>query len=198
MRVREWLGRTGVKTLFIEPGSPWENGYMESFNGKLRDELLDREIFETLLEAKVLTKRWRQGYNTVKPHGSLGCRPPTPGSRMFTQASFRTHSTTAKTNKSRDETTTEKVDSFPGGRSLLTQQAITTSAIEGVREAAKADAILDAFTAHVQKFVKVHQFDIGSALGRQRRRAADHRGRICRSGRLRGSNDPVFSQRTNS
>ena len=59
MRVREWLGRIGVKTLFIEPGSPWENGYMESFTGKLRDELLDREIFDTLLEAKVLTVRWR-------------------------------------------------------------------------------------------------------------------------------------------
>jgi len=63
-RVREWLGRVGVKTLFIEPGSPWENGYIESFNGKLRDELLDREIFDTLLEAKVLTERWRQEYNT--------------------------------------------------------------------------------------------------------------------------------------
>ena len=58
-RVREWLGRVGVKTLFIEPGSPQEDGYIESFNGKLRDELLDREIFDMLLEAKVLTERWR-------------------------------------------------------------------------------------------------------------------------------------------
>jgi len=76
--VREWLGRVGVKTLFIEPGSPWENGYVESFNGKLRDELLEREAFDTLLEAKVLIERWRQHYNTVRPHSSLGYRPPAP------------------------------------------------------------------------------------------------------------------------
>ena len=85
IRVREWLGRIGVKTLFIEPGSPWENGYIESFNGKLRDELLDREIFDTLLEAKVLTERWRQEYNTVRPHSSLGYRPPAPDARLFTE-----------------------------------------------------------------------------------------------------------------
>ena len=84
IRVREWLGRIGVKTLFIEPGSPWENGYIESFNGKLRDELLDREIFDTLLEAKVLTERWRQEYNMVRPHSSLGYRPPAPDARLFT------------------------------------------------------------------------------------------------------------------
>ncbi len=76
--VREWLGRIGVKTLFIEPGSPWENGYNESFNGKLRDELLNTEIFYTLKEAKVLIERWRQHYNTVRPHSSLGYRPPAP------------------------------------------------------------------------------------------------------------------------
>jgi hypothetical protein len=76
--VREWLGRVGVKTLFIEPGSPWENGYVESFNGKLRDELLEREAFDTLLEAKVLIERWRQHYNTIRPHSSLGYRPPAP------------------------------------------------------------------------------------------------------------------------
>jgi putative transposase len=76
--VRGWLGRVGVKTLFIEPGSPWENGYVESFNGKLRDELLDREAFDTLLEAKVLIERWRVRYNTVRPHSSLGYRPPAP------------------------------------------------------------------------------------------------------------------------
>ena len=74
--VREWLGRVGVKTLFIEPGSPWENGYIESFNGKLRDELLAREQFDTLLEAKVLIERWRRHYNTVRPHISLGYRAP--------------------------------------------------------------------------------------------------------------------------
>ena len=62
--------------MFIEPGSPWENGYIESFNGKLRDELLDREVFDTLLEAKVLIERWRRAYNTVRPHSSLGYRPP--------------------------------------------------------------------------------------------------------------------------
>ena len=76
--VRDWLRRVGVKTLFIEPGSPWENGYNESFNGKLRDELLNTEIFDTLLEAKVLIERWRRHYNTVRPHSSLGYRPPAP------------------------------------------------------------------------------------------------------------------------
>jgi len=77
-KVREWLTKVGVKTLFIEPGSPWENGYCESFNGRLRDELLAREQFDTLLEAKVLIERWRRHYNTVRPHGSLGYRPPAP------------------------------------------------------------------------------------------------------------------------
>jgi putative transposase len=76
--VRNWLKRLGVKTLFIEPGSPWENGYIESFNGKLRDELLNREVFDTLLEAKVLVGRWRQEYNHIRPHSSLGYRPPAP------------------------------------------------------------------------------------------------------------------------
>ena len=76
--VREWLGRIGVKTLYIEPGSPWENGYNESFNGKLRDEILNTEIFYTLKEAKVLIERWRHHYNTIRPHSSLGYRPPTP------------------------------------------------------------------------------------------------------------------------
>ena len=76
--VRGWLGRVGVKTLFIEPGSPWENGYIESFNGKMRDELLNREIFTTLLEAKVLVEGWRREYNRVRPHSSLGYRPPAP------------------------------------------------------------------------------------------------------------------------
>jgi len=76
--VREWLGEIGVGTLYIEPGSPWENGYGESFNGKLRDELLAREVFDTLLEAKVLVERWRIHYNTVRPHSALGYRPPAP------------------------------------------------------------------------------------------------------------------------
>ena len=85
-KVREWLARIGVKTLFIEPGSPWENGYCESFNGRLRDELLAREQFDTLLEAKVLIERWRRHYNTVRPHGSLGYRPPARSSHI---TSFR-------------------------------------------------------------------------------------------------------------
>jgi len=76
--VRSWLGRVGVKTLYIEPGSPWENGYNESFNSKLRDELLNGEIFTTLHEAKVLIERWRRHYNAVRPHSSLGYRPPAP------------------------------------------------------------------------------------------------------------------------
>ena len=76
--VRKWLARLGVKTLFIEPGSPWENGYIESFNGKLRDELLNREIFTTLEEAKVLIEQWRREYNQVRPHSSLGYQPPAP------------------------------------------------------------------------------------------------------------------------
>ncbi len=76
--LRNWLERIGVKTLFIEPGSPWENGYIESFNGKLRDELLNGEIFETLKEAKVLIEWWRKEYNEVRPHSSLGYRPPVP------------------------------------------------------------------------------------------------------------------------
>ena len=74
--VREWLGAVGARTLYIEPGSPWENGYIESFNGKLRDELLDREVFYTLLEVRVLTEQYRQTFNRVRPHSSLGYRPP--------------------------------------------------------------------------------------------------------------------------
>ncbi len=76
--VREWLHRLSVETLFIEPGSPWENGYIESFNGKLRDELLNGEIFYTLYEARVLIGMWRRHYNQVRPHSSLGYRPPAP------------------------------------------------------------------------------------------------------------------------
>ncbi len=76
--VREWLSRVDVKSLFIEPGSPWEHGYVESFNGKFRDELLNGEIFFTLTEAKVLVERWRHEYNTKRPHSSLGYRPPAP------------------------------------------------------------------------------------------------------------------------
>jgi len=76
--MRTWLAELGVKTLFIEPGSPWENGYIESFNGKLRDELLNGEIFYTLEEAKIILEQWRIQYNTVRPHSSIGYRPPAP------------------------------------------------------------------------------------------------------------------------
>jgi hypothetical protein len=76
--VRDWLGRVNVKTLYIEPGSSWENSCNESFNGKLRDELLNGEIFYTLKEAKVLIEQWRCHYNTIRPHSALGYRPPAP------------------------------------------------------------------------------------------------------------------------
>ena len=76
--VRDWLDRVGVQTLFIAPGSPWENGYIESFNGRLRDELLNGEIFYTLEEAQALTRWWREEYNHVRPHSALGYRPPAP------------------------------------------------------------------------------------------------------------------------
>ena len=95
--VKAWLGRVGVKTLFIEPGSPWENGYNESFNGKLRDELLNREIFNTLFEAQVLIERWRQHYNHRRPHSSLGYRPPAPGTWLVSSPPARS-ATSAGTN----------------------------------------------------------------------------------------------------
>jgi putative transposase len=84
--LRGWLQRLGVKTLFIEPGSPWENGYIESFNGKLRDELLNGEIFDTILEARVVTETWRKHYNTIRPHSSLGYRAPAPEAYIPRQA----------------------------------------------------------------------------------------------------------------
>jgi transposase InsO family protein len=76
--VRKWLQQLGVKTLFIEPGSPWENGYIESFNGKMRDELLNREIFTTMEEARVLISESRKECNQIRPHSSLNHRPPAP------------------------------------------------------------------------------------------------------------------------
>ncbi len=80
--VRKWLNRVGVKTLFIETGSPWENGYIESFNSKLRDELLNGEVFATLTEARVLIEQWRMEYNHIRPHSSLGYRSPVPETRV--------------------------------------------------------------------------------------------------------------------
>jgi transposase InsO family protein len=76
--LREWLAQLGTRTLYIEPGSPWENGYCESFNGKLRDECLKLEIFYSLKEAQVIIEAWKDHYNQVRPHSSLGCRPPAP------------------------------------------------------------------------------------------------------------------------
>ena len=76
--VRKWLKDLGVHTLFIEPGSPWENGYMESFNGKLKDEKLNGKIFYTLMEVQVLIERWRVEYNMFRPHSSLNYKPPAP------------------------------------------------------------------------------------------------------------------------
>ena len=78
MAVKGWIGGVGAKTAFIEPGSPWENGYVESFNGKLRDELLNAEVFNALLEARVPIEQWRAHYNRLRPHSSLGYRPPAP------------------------------------------------------------------------------------------------------------------------
>ena len=80
--IRRWLADLGVKTLYIEPGSPWENGYIESFNGKLQDELLKREIFMTLQEARILVERWRWEYNHIRPHSSVGYRPPAPETKI--------------------------------------------------------------------------------------------------------------------
>ncbi|GAU86069.1 mobile element protein [Bosea sp. BIWAKO-01] len=80
--VREWITAVGAKTAFIEPGSPWENGYCESFNSKLRDELLNGEIFYSLAEAKAVIESWRKHYNTVRPHSSLGYRAPVPAAIM--------------------------------------------------------------------------------------------------------------------
>jgi putative transposase len=76
--LRKWLGQVGTGTLYIEPGSPWENGYCESFNGKLRDECLNGEIFYSLKEAQVVIEHWRVEYNTRRPHSALGYRPPAP------------------------------------------------------------------------------------------------------------------------
>jgi putative transposase len=76
--VQEWITAAGAKTAYIAPGSPWENGFIESFNARLRDELLDGEIFYSLKEAKVVIESWRRHYNTLRPHGSLGYKPPAP------------------------------------------------------------------------------------------------------------------------
>ena len=76
--MQEWIGAVGAKTAYIAPGSPWENGFVESFNARLRDELLDGEIFYTLAEAKIVIESWRRHFKTLRPHGSLGYKPPAP------------------------------------------------------------------------------------------------------------------------
>jgi transposase InsO family protein len=76
--LRQWLAKVGIGTLYIEAGSPWENGYCESFNGKLRDECLNGEIFYMLKEAQIVIEQWRVLYNTLRPHSALGYRPPAP------------------------------------------------------------------------------------------------------------------------
>jgi transposase InsO family protein len=89
--VREWLAEFGVTTLFIEPGSPWENGYIESFNSKLRDELLNGELFYTLQEAQILIAGRRRLYNGLRPHSSLGQRPPAPETIIWPGFSLADH-----------------------------------------------------------------------------------------------------------
>jgi putative transposase len=76
--VQDWIAAVGAKTAYIAPGSPWENGYVESFNARLRDELLEGEIFYSLKEAQIVIESWRRHYNAVRPHASLGYRPPAP------------------------------------------------------------------------------------------------------------------------
>ena len=76
--VQEWIAAVGAKTAYIEPGSPWENGYVESFNARLRDELLNGEIFYTLREAQIIIESWRRHYNAIRPHASLRYKPPAP------------------------------------------------------------------------------------------------------------------------
>jgi transposase InsO family protein len=88
-RVRNWLERLQVRPLYIEPGSPWENGYIESFNGKMRDELLNGEIFYSLKEAQILIEMWRKHYNTVRPHSALGYRPPVPAAILVCPIQFQ-------------------------------------------------------------------------------------------------------------
>jgi hypothetical protein len=86
--LRKWPAQPGARTLYIEPGSPWQNGYCESFNSKIRDEFLNGDIFHSLKEVRVLTERWRAYYNTERPHSSLGYKPPSPAA-CLTEASRR-------------------------------------------------------------------------------------------------------------
>jgi len=148
--VREWLGRVGVKTLFIEPGSPWENGYVESFNGKLRDELLEREAFDTLLEAKVLIERWRQHYNTVRPHSALGYRPPAPEARQPCAVASAKPRQPHRAGLLEGKTLTKKLASFMGAGQCTanclhfaprTGQTIDRKSFQGGRSSAAVDCL---------------------------------------------------------
>ena len=137
-KVRDWLERVGVQTLFIEPGSPWENGYIESFNGKLRDEFLDRELFDTMLEGKVLIERWRKHYNTVRPHSSLGYQPPAPEaiqSRSFTSATPQQTTGTGKLRKEKRNLNTGVAIRGRSARSRLPWNSFY-EAMKGVRDTA--------------------------------------------------------------
>lgn len=84
--VQEWIAAVGAKTAYIAPGSPWENGFAESFNARLRDELINGEIFYSLAEARVIIEAWRRHFNAVRPHASLGYRTPAPEVFLLTLA----------------------------------------------------------------------------------------------------------------
>ena len=89
--VRKWIAAVGANTAYIEPGSPWENGYVESFNARLRDELLNGEIFYSLKEAQIIIEQWRHHYNTKRPHSALGYRPPAPETLVPLQETIIMH-----------------------------------------------------------------------------------------------------------
>jgi putative transposase len=97
--VRRWIKADGTRTAYIEPGSPWENGYIESFNARLRDELLNGEVFYSLREAQILIEQWRKHYNTIRPHSALGYRPPAPET-IIQLPETPTHELTFKTDQS--------------------------------------------------------------------------------------------------
>ena len=113
--VKDWLAQIGVQTLYITPGSPWENGYCESFNGSLRDELLNGEIFYSLAEAQILIEAWQRHYNTVRPHSSLSYRPPAPEAALASAAlRFRYAPPAASTGQGGDHALTINVDRLMG------------------------------------------------------------------------------------
>lgn len=132
--VREWWQRVEVNTLFIEPGSPWENGYIESFNGNLRGELLNREIFETLLESQVLIERWRVADNTVRPQGSLGYRSPAPEAWRVPLEPASAPLQQLPTATSKDPKLTHiNVGAITGGRSAVIVSAGYLRSFEGIQ-----------------------------------------------------------------